>query len=109
VKRALSNPAAAGIPPQPSDAPTATEQSAYRIELLPRDAGWLLITAGVIGLAVPGVPGAPFLLAGAVVLAPGGLKLLARWSGRQPPKLVRSTIRQIGRFLDDLERRYPRR
>jgi hypothetical protein len=51
---------------------------------------------------VPGVLGTPFLLAGAVVLAPGGAKLLSRWAGH-------SAMRQVGRFLDDLERRYPRR
>jgi hypothetical protein len=48
------------------------------------------------------VVGAPFLLAGAVVLAPGGSKLLARWAPR-------SATQQIQRFLDDLERRFPRR
>ena len=73
-----------------------------RIKELPRDAGWLLITAGVVGLVVPGMLGTPFLLAGAFVLAPGGSRLLSRWAGR-------SAMRQIGRFLDDLERRYPRR
>jgi hypothetical protein len=67
-----------------------------------KEAGWLLITAGVVGLVVPGVLGTPFLLAGAVVLVPGGSKLLSRWAGR-------SAMRQIGRFLDDLGRRYPRR
>jgi len=51
---------------------------------------------------VPGVLGTPFLLAGAVVLVPGGSKLLSRWAGR-------SAMRQIGRFLDDLGRRYPHR
>ena len=73
-----------------------------RIEQLPKDTGWLLITAGVVGLVVPGVLGTPFLLAGAVVLAPGGSRLLSRWAGH-------SAMRQIGRYLDDLERRYPRR
>jgi hypothetical protein len=80
------------------DAPVFQE----RVEQLPKEAGWLLITAGVVGLAVPGVLGTPFLLAGAVVLVPGGSKLLSRWAGR-------SAMRQIGRFLDDLGRRYPRR
>jgi len=51
---------------------------------------------------VPGVLGTPFLLAGAGILAPGGSQLVSRWVGR-------STMRQVGRFLDDLERRYPRR
>ena len=78
------------------------ELTAARIERLPKDAGWLLITAGVIGLIVPGVIGTPFLLAGAFVLAPGGTKLLSRWASP-------SAMRQIGRFLDNLERRYPRR
>ena len=78
------------------------ELTPVRVEELPKEAGWMLITAGVVGLIVPGVFGTPFLLAGAVVLAPGGSRLLSRWAGH-------SAIRQIGRFLDDLERRYPRR
>ena len=76
------------------------EAAALRMAHLPKETGWALITAGVIGLVVPGVVGAPFLLAGAAVLAPGGSKLLARWAPR-------SATRQIGRFLDDLERRFP--
>jgi hypothetical protein len=84
------------------DGSTVGELTAVRVEQLPKDAGWLLITAGIVGLVVPGVFGTPFLLAGAVVLAPGGTKLLSRWVGH-------SGMRQIGRFLDNLERRYPRR
>jgi len=76
------------------------EEAALHMAHLPKETGWALITAGVIGLVVPGVVGAPFLLAGAAVLAPGGSKLLARWAPR-------SATRQIGRFLDDLERRFP--
>jgi hypothetical protein len=67
----------------------------------------MLITAGVIGVAVPGVLGAPFLLAGAMVVTPGATKLLSRWVDRKPSKLVHSAMRQIMRFADDLERRYP--
>jgi hypothetical protein len=84
------------------DAPAFHELTAVGAEQLSKEAGWMLITAGVVGLVVPGVLGTPFLLAGAVVLAPGGSKLLSRWAGH-------SAMRQIGRFLDDLERRYPRR
>jgi hypothetical protein len=86
----------------PQDGSTVGELTAVRVERLPKDAGWLLITAGVVGLVVPGVIGTPLLLAGALVLAPGGTKLLSRWVGH-------SGMRQIGRFLDNLERRYPRR
>ena len=84
------------------DASAVCGLTPIRIEQLPKEAGWLLITAGVVGLVVPGVLGTPFLLAGAVVLVPGGSKLLSRWAGH-------SAMRQIGRFLDDLGRRYPRR
>jgi hypothetical protein len=63
----------------------------------------------VVGLAVPGILGTPFLLAGAIVVVPGGPKLLSRWLSRHPPKIVHSAMRQISRFIDDLERRYPRR
>ena len=85
-----------------------TEQPVLTVEQLPRGAGWLLITAGVVGLVVPVVPGAPLLLAGAMLLTPGGSRLLVRWAGRNPPKFVHSAMRPISRFLDDLERRYPR-
>lgn len=85
----------------PQDGSAVDELTAVRVEQLPKDAGWLLITA-VVGLVVPGVLGTPFLLAGALILAPGGTKLLSRWVGH-------SGMRQIGRFLDNLERRYPGR
>ena len=101
MKRASSGKAAPlSVPAQ--DASAFHELKPVSVEQLPKEAGWLLITAGVVGLVVPGVIGTPFLLAGAVVLTPGGSKLLSRWAGY-------SAIRQIGRFLDDLERRYPRR
>ena len=85
------------------------EEAVLRLTQLPKEAGWLLITAGVVGLVVPGILGTPFLLAGALVVVPGGPKLLSRWLGRNPPKIARSAMRQINRFVDDLERRYPRR
>jgi hypothetical protein len=89
--------------------PAADEDTSFDVEHLPKEAGWALITAGMVGLVVPGIIGTPFLLAGAFVIAPGGPKLLSRWAGRNPPKFARFAMRQIGRFLNDLERRYPRR
>jgi hypothetical protein len=70
-----------------------------QVERLPSGAGWLLITAGVVGLIVPGVPGTPFLLAGAIVLTPGGSRL-KRDGG---PKAARSSVSRCAkssRFLD---------
>ena len=92
----------------PDVLPVRPEQPMLRVEQLPRGAGWMLITAGVVGLVVPGVPGAPFLLAGVILLTPGGSRFLSQWAGRNPPKFVHSAMRPISRFLDDLERRYPR-
>jgi len=108
MNEALSSRAADLGPAKTADPPALAEETVFTAEQLPREAGWLLITVGVVGVVVPGVIGAPFLLAGAIVLTPGGSKLLSRWAGRSPPKFVHSAMRQIGRFLDDLERRYPR-
>jgi hypothetical protein len=83
------------------------EQLMRRIENLPREAGWALITAGVIGVIAPGVLGWPFVVAGAFVLAPGGPRRLALWAGRKPRKHAHAALRQICRLVDDLERRYP--
>jgi hypothetical protein len=92
----------------PAEMAMSDHEIATRLAELPREAGWLLITAGMVGVVVPGIVGTPFLVAGAVVLAPGGPRLLSRWAGRNPPKFVRSAVRQMRRFLDDLDRRYPR-
>jgi hypothetical protein len=108
MNRALPSRAGDVGPAETAQVAVLTEQPVLTVEQLPRGAGWLLITAGVAGLVVPGVPGTPFLLAGAIVLTPGGSRLLSRWVGRNPPEFVRSAMRQISRFLDDLERRYPR-
>ena len=88
--------------------PAVDQQAVLRVEHLPREAGWMLVTAGVVGLIVPGMLGTPFLFAGVLVLVPGGSRLLLRWAGRNPPKFVHTATRQISRFIDHLERRYPR-
>ena len=79
------------------------EQLMHRIEKLPREAGWALVTAGVIGLIAPGVVGFPFVVAGAVVLTPGGPRKLAHWASRKPRKYAHAALRQICRLVDDLE------
>jgi hypothetical protein len=88
--------------------PAVDQQTALRIEHLPREVGWVLVAVGVVGLIVPGMLGTPFLFAGVFVLAPGGPRLLSRWAGRNPPKFAHTAMRHVSRFLDDLERRYPR-
>lgn len=82
--------------------------SAERIQKLPHDVGWLLVTAGVVGVVMPGVLGVPFLVLGGLILLPGTNRRAERWLTGHSPKIFKGSIRQINRFLDDLERRYPR-
>lgn len=79
-----------------------------RFANLPRDIGWMMVSVGVLGVIVPGLPGAPFLFAGIAMLSPGGPRLLAHWARRRPKGVVHTGLKQIGRWLDDMERRYPR-
>lgn len=85
------------------------EQTIHRVEKLPRDVGWLLITAGLVGVVVPGVLGVPFLVLGGLVLMPVTSQRAEHWLSGHSPKMFKGSVRQINRFLDDLERRYPRR
>ncbi|MBV8190818.1 MAG: DUF454 family protein [Alphaproteobacteria bacterium] len=100
-------------PGEPQTGPTADGGAAYdevirRFAALPRDIGWLMVSVGVIGVILPGIPGTPFILAGTAVLAPGGPELLARLAKDKPKGLVHTGLKHVGRWLDDLERRYPR-
>ena len=83
------------------------DQAIARISNLPRDVGWMMVSVGVLGVILPGLPGAPFLIAGAAVLTPGGPQLLTRWAKRRPKGAVHTGLKHINRWLDDLERRYP--
>ena len=84
------------------------ESTVKRIERLPRDVGWLLITAGLVGVVVPGVLGVPFLVLGGLVVMPVTNRRAERWLSGHTPKMFKGSVRQINRFLDDLETRYPR-
>ena len=78
-----------------------------RIENLPHDIGWLLFTAGVLGIILPGIIGTPFLIVGSLIIWPGTNQRAERWLKGQSPTMFKGSIRQVNRFLDDLERRYP--
>lgn len=78
-----------------------------RIEQLPKEVGLLLVVAGVGGLLLPGPVGSPFLILGGLVLWPTAFRRVEDGFVRRFPKLHRQSVRQIARFLDDLDRRYP--
>ena len=78
-----------------------------RLEDLPRELGVLLASVGVLGFVLPGVAGAPALLAGGLVLWPRTFGKVEGWFSRRCPAVHRKSMQQVGRFLDDLDRRYP--
>lgn len=92
---------------QTLEALAVDHETAQRIQTLPRDIGWLLVTAGVVGFVMPGVIGVPFLVLGGLMLTPATNRHAERWLSGHSPKIFKGSMRQINRFLDDLERRYP--
>jgi hypothetical protein len=103
-----ASPAAPNTVDLAADQTAEDDQAILRITNVPRDVGWMMISVGVLGVILPGLPGVPFLVAGAAVLTPGGPQLLTRWAKRKPKGVVHTSLKHISRWLDDLERRYPR-
>jgi len=77
-----------------------------KIKELPKEVGAMLITAGIVGLILPG-PGTPAIIAGGLVLWPKAFGKLESWLERRYPGVHRQSMKQISRFLNDLEKRYP--
>jgi hypothetical protein len=92
-------------------APAAAGEAAphFDFERLTPEVGWMMIGVGVLGVILPGLPGAPFFLVGGAVLVPGGKRRIARWMEDRPGPIRRRSLKIIGRFMDDLDARYPRR
>jgi hypothetical protein len=85
----------------------ALEQPDFkRFKALPKEVGVMLIAAGIVGLIMPG-PGTPALIAGGLALWPGAFGKLGAWLEQHHPVVHHRSMKQIGRFLDDLEKRYP--
>jgi hypothetical protein len=77
------------------------------IGTLPKEVGVLLVIVGIGGLLLPGPVGSPFLLLGAVTLWPSAFGKLEVAFRNRFPKLHGEGMRQVKRFLADLDRRYP--
>jgi hypothetical protein len=96
--------------PDTASASTAAEEAFNRrLSEMPREIGVLLVTIGVMGVALPGIVGTPALLAGGLMLWPRGFRSVDRWVARRCPGIHRHGIEQLIRYLDDMERRYPTR
>ena len=86
---------------------TEDAEEIQRIRSLPKEIGVLLMVAGVGGLVLPGPIGTPFLVLGGVVLWPKAFERVEVCLEKRFPKLHHQSLRQIKRFLTDLDRRYP--
>ncbi len=82
------------------------EDDMERIKEIPKELGVMLLTAGIVGVILPG-PGAPAIIAGGLALWPEAFGKIESWLVRSHPKVHRQGVRQINRFLNDLEKRYP--
>jgi hypothetical protein len=79
-------------------------RACQRVIQMPNNMGWVLISVGVVGVILPGIPGWPFLVIGGAVLVPGGRKWMSRRMVPQPGPALRTFVRVLNRFLDDFER-----
>jgi hypothetical protein len=90
------------------DAVTSEEEEVlHRIRNLPPELAVLLLSVGTLGFVLPGVIGTPALIAGGLALWPSAFGRAETWFARRYPSVHRKSLRQMGRFLADLERRYP--
>ncbi len=90
----------------PAIVPSSEVTPAGLAGTLPKDLGVMLVSAGVIGVVLPG-PGVPALVAGGLVLWPGAFGKAERWFQKRFPDAHRQGMDHLHRFLSDLERRYP--
>ena len=74
---------------------------------MPLEIGVLLIVVGTAGVLLPGPVGSPFLVAGGLSLWPSAFRKVEDWLQRMSPRLYEEGMRQMERYLADLERRYP--
>jgi hypothetical protein len=99
--------------PQAESRPTPLEDvgdpptSILRIKDLPKEVGVMLVSVGALGVVLPGMMGTPAVIAGGLVLWPSTFGKVERWFQRRYPAAHREGMKQIGRYLDDLDRRYP--
>jgi hypothetical protein len=77
------------------------------IERLPKELGALLVVAGIGGLLLPGPVGTPFLIVGGVILWPAAFKRVEACFQKRLPRMHKVGMKQMKRFITDLERRYP--
>ncbi len=103
-----AEPAAEVDPPAEPTIPVSEEEVVLRqIRNLPPELAVLLLSVGVLGFILPGIIGTPALIAGGLALWPKAFGRAESWFEKRHPSVHRQSLHQMGRFLADLERRYP--
>ncbi len=87
--------------------PSGRDVAKHPVRGVPREIGVLLVVAGIGGILLPGPVGTPLLVLGTLILYPGAFERLQVRVKRRFPRVHLHGMRQIDRFLDDLDRRYP--
>jgi hypothetical protein len=78
-----------------------------KVRDMPTEVGVLLIVSGIGGILLPGPVGTPFLVLGCMMLWPRAFHRLGICLESHLPKMHHHGVKQINRFLDDLDKRYP--
>jgi hypothetical protein len=91
----------------PSGGALARAEETSIPESLPKEAGLFLLLIGIGGVMLPGPIGAPFIILGGAVFFPKVFRKLDSGIQKRFPKSHRQGMKQVHRFVDDLERRYP--
>ena len=82
-------------------------QQIERVQKMPTEVGVLLIVAGIGGILLPGPVGTPFLILGGLMLWPQAFRGVGMCVETMFPRMHHHGVKQINRFLDDLDKRYP--
>jgi hypothetical protein len=94
---------------EPSNDPKSEAEEAATMEALPKEAGVFLLLIGLGGLVLPGPIGTPFLILSAAVFFPKLFNKVDQQIVKRFPESHRQGMKQVHRFVSDLERRYPSR
>jgi len=65
------------------------------------------MSVGVLGVVLPGIIGTPAIIAGGLALWPKAFDRIETWFEKRCPIVHRESLKQMGRFLADLDYRYP--
>lgn len=110
-RRLVDSPAAKESDREPIDAADSINTDGTidgdRLRALPKEIGVMLVSVGALGVVLPGIVGVPAVVAGGLILWPKAFGKVDGWLEKRFPKTRRDGMKQIGRFIDDFEKRFP--